>query len=225
MLSTVLREYERYFNKWKVSGNHGGFGKAGVPKPFSDFTTVNSLLYLHEFVYQFPDVLSKVLGELPEWAFKESLKKDNKQKHFEKEKKRRVRSNPNEAAFKHFNRSNDKKNKIVQYGMLTETSLKIETTLCNKRAQKRELLNERSKETKVSKRVLKKRFIMWSESKLKKDTASIDDSSSDDDGITSSQEEFFEEMMEIDKSIDTTKERQNYIEGEISKMQQDEKEN
>ena len=70
-------------------GTTGDLEKPGERKPFPDFTTVNSLLYLHKFVYQFPDVLSKVLGELLEWAFKESIKKNNiKQKPFEKENRR-----------------------------------------------------------------------------------------------------------------------------------------
>ena len=75
MLATVIREYERSFSNWKISGEHGGFGEANTDVPpkrksFSEFTLgINSLLYLHEFVFQFPDVLSKVFGELPKWAF------------------------------------------------------------------------------------------------------------------------------------------------------------
>ena len=103
--------------------------------------------------------------------------------------------------------------------MLTDTSLKIENTLSNKRTLKRQLLNERAEEKKTSKGLLKKQFNMWLKSK--KDAASINDRGSDDEGITKLQEEFFEEMMEIDNSIATTKERQNYIEGEINKMEQE----
>ena len=43
-------------------------GEVVVEKPqlFSNFVGgINSLLYLHKFVYQFPDVLSKVFQELP----------------------------------------------------------------------------------------------------------------------------------------------------------------
>ena len=133
-LSAVVREYEKCFNNWKLSGNHRGFGENGEEgegegegeppelKPFSDFTYVNSLLYLHKFVYQFPDVLLKVFGELPKWAFRESIWNSNKDEHKQKpfdqsDWKRRNQSAgyATEAAFKHFNQSNDQKNKIVQY--------------------------------------------------------------------------------------------------------------
>ena len=62
-----MGEYEECFSNWKISGEHGGFGEnkdknsdaedPEPPKLFSDFVTTNSLLYLHEFDYQFPDVL------------------------------------------------------------------------------------------------------------------------------------------------------------------------
>ena len=119
-LSSAMREYKRCFNSWKLSGNHGAFDEnpdsvAGEPKPFSDFASSNSRLYMHEFVYQFPDVLSKVIGDLPPWAFRELIwNSNNKKKPFKKPSSRRsARLHSTEAAFKHFNLSNDKKNKIV----------------------------------------------------------------------------------------------------------------
>jgi len=56
---------EYCFNNWKLSGNHGGFGEVGdediSSKPFADFIQSNtSLLYLHEFVYQYPNIFRKL---------------------------------------------------------------------------------------------------------------------------------------------------------------------
>ena len=106
-LNTVIGKYEKAFKNWKISGYHAGFGeeqqKEVELQPFCKFVGgINSLLYLHEFVYQFPPVLSKVFGELPKWAFRESIKNAHlgqKQQPFEQEKKQRApRSNPNKAA-------------------------------------------------------------------------------------------------------------------------------
>jgi len=77
-LKTLIREYEYCFNNWKLSGNHGAFGEVGNEdtsrKPFADFIQSNtSLLYLHEFVYQYPNIFSKVTGKLPDGAFSESI--------------------------------------------------------------------------------------------------------------------------------------------------------
>ena len=221
-----------------MSSYHGGFGEDGVVgtselTPFSDFTNINSLLYFHEFVYQFSDLLSKVFGELPPWAFYESIRGNNKPKPFDEsgaDWKKRKRSNPNaatEAAFKHFNQSNDKKNKIVQYGLLTDTSLKIENKLSNKRALKRELLTERAFEKKVKKGKLKRQYNQYKrykEKKANKKAATVGgmvdtSSSEEDENIDSSQEEFFDELKEIDDSIVAAKARYNYIEGQINKMQ------
>ena len=108
------------------------------------------VLCLHEFVNQFPDVLLKVFGELPKWAFRESIRnsnKEDKQKPFDQKRWKKQSAGyaaTAEAAFKHFNQSNNNKNKIVQYGLLTDTSLKVESKLSSKRALKRSLLNERA---------------------------------------------------------------------------------
>ena len=146
-----------------MSSYHGGFGEDGVVgtselTPFSDFTNINSPLYFHKFVYQFPDILAKVFRELPPWAFHKSIRSkqniDNKQKSFDQcDWTKRKQSSPNaatEAAFKRSNKSNDQKNKIIQYRLLTNTSFKIGNKLSNKRALKRELLTERAAKKKVT---------------------------------------------------------------------------
>lgn len=67
-------EYEKCFNNWKMSGTHDDFENSvnrvatteseKQKKPFIDFINRNYvLLYMHEFVYQYPDVLAKMIGE------------------------------------------------------------------------------------------------------------------------------------------------------------------
>ena len=97
-MDTFFCKYEKSFKAWKLLGNHGGFGEnntdVGEPKPFKNFINgVNSLLYLHEFGYQFPAVLLKVFGELPAWAFRGSIQNpggDNKPKPFKQERRSQI---------------------------------------------------------------------------------------------------------------------------------------
>lgn len=50
-LNSIVKEYEEAFANWKLSGNHGDFEDR---IPFCNSTkNNNSLLYLHEFVYQY----------------------------------------------------------------------------------------------------------------------------------------------------------------------------
>lgn len=72
----LTREYENSFYNWKLLANHGGFGEANPTeqKPFSDFIPNNqSLLYLREFVYRFPNAFKTTTGGLPEGMFYESI--------------------------------------------------------------------------------------------------------------------------------------------------------
>ena len=79
-LEKLLKQYECCFNNWKKSGNHGEFkedgdnNKENNPLPFSDFAGNNgSLKYLHEFIYQFPNIFDKALGDLPNGAIWNSM--------------------------------------------------------------------------------------------------------------------------------------------------------
>jgi len=72
-------EYNKCFYMWKLSGFHGDFPEdpdvspGDVKLPFSDFVDNNfSLLYIHEFVFSFPDYLVRITCDLPEDSFSES---------------------------------------------------------------------------------------------------------------------------------------------------------
>ena len=67
----LCNEYDIAFKHWKISGFHGDIPvdmdlielTEIAEKPYSDFIKKNtSLLYMHQFVYQFPDILTKVSG-------------------------------------------------------------------------------------------------------------------------------------------------------------------
>ena len=130
-----IQELEDIQLSWWIWGRRKQW--VTILKPFSKFVgRIKLLFYLHEFVYTFPNVLSKVFGELPSWAFRESIWNastigaDTKPKPFEPEKKRWApRFNPSEEALNWFNVSMDKKNQRVQYGLLTDTSIELESNL------------------------------------------------------------------------------------------------
>ena len=65
-LQAVLTDYDTCFQKWKLSGNHSEFGKVTAEtKPFYDFISgAKVMLYLYQFVYQFPDILDVVTGKI-----------------------------------------------------------------------------------------------------------------------------------------------------------------
>ena len=103
----------------------------------------------------------------------------------------------------------DKKNEKVQYGLLIDTFMKLESNLTKQRALKRELLKDHSQEVNISKSELKKGLKRYKDRlagrppKKKKDVG--DDSSSSDkevvEEVTSSQEEFYDELIEIENNI------------------------
>ena len=72
-----IQQYDIARNNWKLSGNHGFFGAINPSKPtlpFNNFIQNNRhLLYFHEQVQLLPDLLEKVTGALPLFAFSESI--------------------------------------------------------------------------------------------------------------------------------------------------------
>ena len=71
VFSQLSNEYDKAFWNWKKSGYHGEFPDEEGAEPFSqkktfgDFVNGNcSLLYMHRFVFQFPDCLHAITGEL-----------------------------------------------------------------------------------------------------------------------------------------------------------------
>ena len=76
-LKDLTKEYEKLFFNWKKSGNHGSFGdilegrgkkdneEQGTGDDFQKISKTNlSMLYMHQYVRQFPEILEKVAGEL-----------------------------------------------------------------------------------------------------------------------------------------------------------------
>ena len=65
-LKALPTDYDTIFQKWKLSRNHGEFGEiTAETKLFSNFISgAKIMLYLHQFVYQFPDILYVVTGKI-----------------------------------------------------------------------------------------------------------------------------------------------------------------
>ena len=88
VLKDISMVYETCFNNWKLSGFH-----YDVPydplKLFDDFSQGNDVvMYFHCDIYQFPEIFSKVTGQLPKDIFFESA--SNEKKNPLKTKKRKV---------------------------------------------------------------------------------------------------------------------------------------
>ena len=70
---SLCNEYDEAFKNWKASGFHEDIPVDTADlvemtdmaeKPFSAFTKKNtSVLYMHQYVYQFPEILSRVSGK------------------------------------------------------------------------------------------------------------------------------------------------------------------
>ena len=69
-LKHLCREYDKCFKDWKQSGFHDKEIPTDIrdmtevaDKPFEKFANSAAILYLHEYVYQFPSILNKVTGK------------------------------------------------------------------------------------------------------------------------------------------------------------------
>ena len=196
-LSALLKEYEVCLNNWKLSGNHGGFGDEGR-KPFSDFIqNVNSLLYLHEFVYSFPNVFEGITGELPEGAASESTdtkNADDTSASSKKKNKRKAVKDSNDRALEEFNIINRRKMETFLYTTLIETSNNTAKLIQDQRALKRTRFAEALEESSTcfTKIAMKKRFESWKE----------------EDEYVCSQESIFEELVDIENTIAEARKQQ-----------------
>ena len=71
-MKSIICNYGTAHSNCKVSGTHTALcvvDKVEIETkfPFSDFVNNNNfLLYIHAFVYRFPNVLEKITGKLPE---------------------------------------------------------------------------------------------------------------------------------------------------------------
>ena len=66
---SMCNEYDICFKNWKISGFHGDIPSnlhdmtESADLPFTDFVKSNtSVLYMHQYVYQHPDILTTVTG-------------------------------------------------------------------------------------------------------------------------------------------------------------------
>ena len=69
-LKHLCKEYDKCFKDWKQSGFHDKEIPTDIrdmtevaDKPFENFANSAAILYMHEYVYQYPNILSKVNGK------------------------------------------------------------------------------------------------------------------------------------------------------------------
>ena len=208
-LRYIVKEYEQCFYNWKLSGNHGEFGDtAGIDQriPFENFIqNNNSLLYLHEFVYQYPNIFSKVTEELPVGAFTESTGSESIASISAKKRKKQTPKSSAMEGWTAFNQSNEKKNIAVAYALLTKMSTDLTNSIQVQQALKRTLFQEKARETNRTLRALKDGY----------DKYKSNENSDDDD---CSHQSLFEEVKFTESVVDQNKEQLKHVKSKIANL-------
>ena len=208
-LKALVKEYEVCFNNWKLSGNHGNFGESRDSRlPFADFIqNNNSLLYLHEFVYQYPNIFEKVTGELPKGVFSEGIagSGDNERStgapvSSSKKKTRSQLNNNNNNGWLQLTNSSATKNAAIEYSTLLDSSNGVTETIQQQRDRKRSLVKAAAESSDCSTNLIKKRFKDYKENK--------DDP---DPHFEDSQESIFEDLLEIEDTISEGRKQKDFI--------------
>ena len=225
MLKDIVRDYEKCFNNWKLSGNHGAFGETDTTKeriPFSQFIMNNhSLLYLHEFVYQFPNIFEKMTGKLPEGCFSESIgddgnkpslkkskasktkasksiKDDDKWEKWEKVQQTNIKLNEKNVII------NEKNSVVRQYETYCNILKTAQCSLEDAHNRKENTLRSLSKDIDSNFREVKQRFRYYRSNKEQKSNDSFEDDGSgvnDDLNLeyTESQGSTFDRILKYDE--------------------------
>ena len=71
VIKLLINNYDRFLKDWKQSGFHDKDIPSGVVEmtseakiPFSSFADSSVIRYMHEFVYEHPNILDKVSGKV-----------------------------------------------------------------------------------------------------------------------------------------------------------------
>ena len=211
-LNTLIREYEYCFNNWKLSGNHGAFGEVEDEdtsrKPFADFILNNtSLLYLHEFVYQYPNIFSKVTGKLPDGAFSESI--STVACSVTGSPKKKKKANLDNEFLKEFNVNSKSSKAAIRMHLVMESISKATHDIRGFMKEKSCILRKTREEKCLSRSDLKEKFAQYE--KNEKDGDSIDD----EDSIKS----LFRNCKSLDDDIEATTTSRVHLREELSEIQ------
>ena len=106
-------------------------------KPFDSFAKSNtSVMYLHLFVYSFPEVLTRVTGDLPSDMFSES----NSGSQVKKRDKNGVKGK--NTNLDRVQASIASKNNSIKFSVLADTAARLSTNLRGMKTEKRKLTKE-----------------------------------------------------------------------------------
>ena len=106
-------------------------------QPFDSFAKSNtSVMYLHQFVYRFPEVLSRVTGDLPATMFSES----NGGATVKKVDKRGGKGRKGELD--KVQASIESKNKTIEFSVLVEASSRLSNSLREMKKVRRKMQKE-----------------------------------------------------------------------------------
>ena len=214
-LRDLVNDYEICFINWKKSGNHGSFGETDDPRlPFSNFIqNNNSLLYLHEYVYQFPHIFEKITGDLPNGAFSESTTRMDSESvtgSAKKYKRSIPKKDANKDGWEQFNKTYkqksdaaDRASKAAEYGSLVQSADTLAKDVRTQRDRKRKLLRDAAEESGESKQHMKERFERYKTKKQRIDPSdrSVEDNS-DAEASVDSQESVFDECLQLSEVIE-----------------------
>mmetsp|Transcript_9670 Transcript_9670/g.24094 ORF Transcript_9670/g.24094 Transcript_9670/m.24094 type:complete len:440 (+) Transcript_9670:124-1443(+) len=194
-LNDTIRDYEVCFNSWRRSGNHVGFESCIEGK--------QHLLYLHQFVFSFPNVFEKIAGKFLDDAFRESIGKPNSNVSHNTDEgsvKKRKRSNANNAVderWKEFKESNTKKNNELT---LLKSHVIVLDAIAKQRERKRQLLSEEAEDQGISLRQIRNKFTAYKEGREVEST-----------NVLLSQDSVFDEAMELDGDVEALKKEKEWI--------------
>jgi len=204
-LSKMVKEYEYIRQQWKLSGFHGDFEEAQAAAPFSNFVhNNNSMLYLHAFVEQYPDILEKVSALLPKEVFSESggngnvLKKDKKNKKIKKTAAKKTTANEETL---HFFKSASLQRQVKD---ATITLSLNEKSLIQSKDRKRKLMKDGAERKGIPLREMKPIFVEWRKHHQKRgEKANVDEEDEEeDDYLPDSQESILADILEAEENIE-----------------------
>ena len=201
----LTNEYDVCFKNWKLSGFHGDIPTdvtdmtSAADKPFGDFSQKNtSVLYMHQFVYQFPNILSTVIGDLPDHLFFESGDSGD-----QSQSNRSSRRGGTSRLAEETQESVKSKNRTIEFCVLSETCTNISHNIRELNSERRKLKREFTNDICDGNRRRAHNRIETFVATKKRET--LDDDSTDEDlyDAPDSQESMLEEIYNLEKEIET----------------------
>ena len=201
----LTNEYDICFKNWKLSGFHGDIPTdvtdmtSAADKPFDDFSQKNtSVLYLHQYVYQFPNILSTVTGDLPDHLFFESGDSGD-----QSQSNRSTRRGGTSRLVEETQESVQSKNRTIEFCVLSETCTNISHAVRELNSERRKLKREFTSDICDGDRKRARNRIDNFVATKKRELLGGDSTDEDLYDAPDSQESILEELYNLEKEIET----------------------